>query len=325
MSKYRILANDGIDAAGKARLEEAGIAVDTNKVSQDQLAEALKNFDGITVRSATKVRKDLIDALPNLKVIGRAGVGMDNIDVEHARGKGIRIINTPAASSISVAEIVFAHLSGLIRQLHLSNRIMPEQGNTRFNDIKKDTSAGIELKGKSIGIIGFGRIGQEVAKIAFGMGMEVYAYDPFVESIEVVLYLGQTAGNQRIKIPVKTISKEEVLKKSDFVTLHVPFNEGDKPVIGSGEIALMKKGSYIVNCARGGALDEKALLSAMESGHIAGAGLDVFEGEPIPSAEILKHPKISLSAHVGASTAEAQERIGLELADKIIDFLIKGN
>lgn len=316
----KLLANDGIDPIGKKMLEEAGFTVVTEKVAQENLAEALKEYDALTVRSATKVRKDLIDACPNIKLIGRGGVGMDNIDVEYARSKGMRVINTPAASSVSVAELVFAHLFSMVRHLAYSNRVMPGEGKEKFAEIKKYTSEGFELRGKTIGIIGFGRIGQEAAKIAFGMGMEVLAFDPYVEKVDLTMYLGTTADSQRIKIPVVTVSKEELLKNSDFISLHVPFSEGDKPVIGEEEIAIMKNGAGIINCARGGAVNEKALLAALESGKIAAAGLDVFEKEPPVDDTLLKHPRVSVSAHIGASTAEAQEKIGSELAEKIIDF-----
>lgn len=316
----RILANDGIDAAGKKLLEDAGFQVNTNKIPQEQLAEALKDFDAITVRSATKVKRDIIDAVPNLKLIARAGVGMDNIDVEYARAKGMRVVNTPSASSVSVAELVFAHLFSMVRHLQYSNRQLPQDPNGKFNDIKKYCSNGSELKGKTLGIIGFGRIGQETAKIAFGLGMDVLAFDPYVEQVELVIYLGKTAGEQRIKIPVKTISKEEVIRQSDFISLHVPFSEGDKPVIGEEEIATMKNGAGIVNCARGGAVNEKALAAALKSKKIAFAGLDVFEKEPPVDHTVFGFDNVSVSAHVGASTAEAQERIGIELAEKIIEY-----
>ncbi len=324
MAKYRLLANDGIDPAGKQMLENAGFEVVTQKVAQEDLINELKNFDAITVRSATKVRKDLIDAVPNLKLIGRGGVGMDNIDVEYARAKGIRVVNTPAASSVSVAELVFAHLFSMVRRLDYSNRVMPSEGLSRFNEIKKYCSDGIELKGKTLGIIGFGRIGQETAKLAFGCGMNVLAYDPIVNQVDIIIHLPETAGSQRIKIPITTVSKEEILKNADFLSLHVPFNKGDKPVIGSEEIKQMKKGAGIVNCARGGVVDEAALVAAINEGHIAFAGLDVFENEPPTNDIVLKQNKVSLSAHIGASTAEAQERVGVELAEKIIEFFEKG-
>ncbi len=324
MTKYRILANDGLEESAVKTLEAAGFEVDTKKVEQDKLAEELKNYDAITVRSATKVRKELIDACPNIKLIGRGGVGMDNIDVEYARSKGIRVVNTPAASSVSVAEMVFAHLFSAVRNLAESNRLMPEKATSDFSKIKKG-SAGVELRGKTLGIIGFGRIGQEAAKIAFGLGMEVLAYDPYVAEAELYLHLGVTAGHQRIKIPIKTVTKEEVLRKSDFISLHVPFKDGDTPVVGKPEIEIMKDGAGIVNCARGGAVSEEALLEATESGKIPYIGLDVFAKEPPVDDRILKLPKVSLSAHVGGSTAEAQSNIGAELAEKIIDFFKNGN
>jgi len=310
----RILANDGIDPIGKKLLEDAGHTVETQTVPQDQLVEALQNYDGLTVRSATKVRKDLIDACPNLSLIGRGGVGMDNIDVDYARSKGIAVVNTPAASSLSVAELVFAHLFTGVRFLQDANRKMPVEGNTKFNDLKKAYAKGIELRGKTIGIIGFGRIGRETAAVALGLGMNVLAYDlyPFSGNITLNLTLGI-----KVDIPVNTVSLKEVIANSDFISLHTPF--ADKPILGAEEFAAMKKGVGIVNCSRGGTIDEAALIQALDAGKVAFAGLDVFDNEPTPSADILAHPKISLTPHIGASTNEAQERIGTELANLIID------
>ena len=315
----RILANDGIDAVGKQLLEQAGFTVDTENIPQEQLQEALKNYDAITVRSATKVRKDLIDACPNLRLIGRGGVGMDNIDVEYARSKGLAVVNTPAASSPSVAELVFAHLFTGIRFLHDSNRKMPAEGNTKFNSLKKAYSAGIELKGKKIGIIGFGRIGRETAKIALGLGMEVLAYDLYDVPAELELNL---AGGVNVKVPVKKVEFNELITDADFISLHIPFL--DKPILGAEEFRRMKTGVGIVNCSRGGTINEDALLEALDAGVVAFAGLDVFENEPTPRTDLLSHPKISLTPHIGAATNEAQERIGVELAGLIIDFFQKG-
>lgn len=309
----RILANDGIDPAGKALLEAVGFVVETEHVPQELLAEQLNNYDAITVRSATKVRQSLIDACPNLKLVGRGGVGMDNIDVEYARSKGVAVVNTPASSSLSVAELVFAHLFTGIRFLQDSNRKMPVEGNTKFNDLKKAYAKGIELRGKTIGILGFGRIGREVAKVAIGLGMKVLAYDLFPFEPELALELGD---GQLVKVSVKAVSKEEVIAKSDFISLHTPYSE--KPLLGAEEFAAMKKGAAVVNASRGGTLDELALLEALNSGKLAFAGLDVFDNEPTPRQEILVHPKISLTPHIGASTNEAQERIGVELANLII-------
>lgn len=311
----RILANDGIDPAGKALLEAVGFIVETEHIPQELLPQQLNNFDAITVRSATKVRQALIDECPNLKLIGRGGVGMDNIDVEYARLKGVEVINTPASSSLSVAELVFAHLFTGIRFLQDSNRKMPIEGGTKFNELKKAYAKGIELRGKTIGILGFGRIGREVAKVAIGLGMKVLAYDLHPFDHELPLELGD---GQLVKVSVKEASKEEVLAQSDFISLHTPFSE--KPILSTEEFAAMKKGAAVVNASRGGTIDENALLEALNSGKLAFAGLDVFDDEPTPRLDILNHPKISLTPHIGASTNEAQERIGVELANLIIQF-----
>src|SRR5476651_2479047 len=238
----KILANDGIDPIGKKMLEDAGFEVDTNNIPQDELPVKLQNYDAITVRSATKVRKALIDACPNLKLIGRGGVGVDNIDVEYAKEKGIGVYNTPASSSLSVAELVFAHLFTGVRFLQDSNRKMPVEGATKFNDLKKAYAKGIELRGKTLGILGFGRIGREVAKIAIGVGMDVWAYDlyPFNPEVEVVL-----GGGSSVKVTVKTVTQDEIIKQADFITIHTPFV--DKPIIGSSEFEQMKKGVGVVN------------------------------------------------------------------------------
>jgi D-3-phosphoglycerate dehydrogenase len=316
MSK-KILANDGIDAQGKALLEKAGFTVITEKVGQENLAKAINehHYIGLTVRSATKVRKEVIDACPGLELIGRGGVGMDNIDVDYARGKGVEVVNTPAASSHSVAELVFAHLFSCARFLYESNRQMPVNGNSQFDFLKKKYAKGIELKGKTIGIIGFGRIGQAVAKIALGCGMKVLAYDPFIKEAAIELDIYGVAGKISVKLHTDTL--EKLLAESDFITLHVP---GGK-MITKKEFDLMKQGVCIVNASRGGVVDELDLISALNSGKVSHAALDVFENEPTPKKEILSHPKISLTPHIGAATEEAQERIGIELAELIISKL----
>jgi D-3-phosphoglycerate dehydrogenase len=314
----KLLANDGIDPAGKALLEAAGFVVDTVNIPQDELPARLNEYDAITVRSATKVRKALLDACPNIKLVGRGGVGVDNIDVDYAKEKGVAVFNTPAASSLSVAELVFSHLFTGVRFLQDSNRKMPVEGGTKFNDLKKAYAKGIELRGKTIGILGFGRIGREVAKVAIGLGMDVLAYDLFPFNPEVELTLG---GGIQVKAAVKVATKEEVIAQSDFISLHVPFT--DKPVLGVEELAQVKKGVGLVNCSRGGTIDELALVDALNSGKVGFAGLDVFENEPTPRAELLSHPKISLTPHIGAATNEAQERIGVELANLIIGYFNK--
>jgi len=314
----KILANDGIDPIGKKILEDAGYEVDTNHIPQEELAARLNEYDAVTVRSATKIRQALIDLCPNLKVIGRGGVGMDNIDVDYALSKGIAVVNTPAASSHSVAELVFAHLLNGVRFLFDSNRKMPVEGSTQFGALKKAYAAGSELQGKTLGVVGFGRIGRETAKIALGLGMDVIYSDLFEGPKSLTLTL---SGGLQVEVPVTQGEIEEVFAKADFISLHVPFT--DKPVIGKEEFALLKDGVGLVNASRGGVIDELALVDALNSGKVSFAGLDVFDSEPTPRAEILNHPKISLTPHIGAATNEAQERIGEELAQLLIENLKK--
>jgi len=313
----KVLANDGLDKSGIIGLEKAGFEVDLTTVAQEQLLDYLnKNkVSVLLVRSATKVRKDIIDNCPTLKIIGRGGVGMDNIDVEYAREKGITVINTPAASSHSVAELVFAHLFGLVRFLPESNRNMPLIGDSKFNELKKSYGKGIELKGKTLGVLGFGRIGQATAKVALGLGMKVIAFDPFIETATLEI---EFFDHQTLFFSIKTISKEDVLKQADFISIHVPAQK--EYVISTKEFDMMKNGAFIVNAARGGVLDEVALVKAIESGKIAGAALDVFEKEPTPEIQLLMNSNLSLTPHIGAATAEAQDRIGSELASQIIEF-----
>jgi len=313
----KILANDGIHPDGKLLLEEAGYIVDTEKVPQADLPKVLPGYDVIIVRSATKVRKDLIDTCPKLKIIARGGVGLDNIDVEYAREKGIQVYNTPKASSRAVAELVFGHMLGLARMLNQSNREMA-QDDPAFAKLKKSFSGGIQLKDKTLGIVGFGRIGQEVAKIAIAMGMKVLAADLVVNEAELEINVFKSRDIS-MTVRLDTSSWEEVLRNSDFITLHVP--SGNKPLIGAEEFEKMKDGVYIINAARGGTIDEDALLARLESGKVAGAGLDVFIGEPTPKKELLQHPRTSVSPHIGGSTQEAQSAIGLELAEQILEFL----
>ena len=314
----KVLANDGISKSGIKTLEKAGFEVITTKVAQEQVANYINTHDikVILVRSATKVKQDIIDACPGLKIIGRGGVGMDNIDVDYARSKGIHIINTPASSSESVAELVFAHLFSGVRFLHDANRTMPLEGDTNFDGLKKAYANGVELRGKTLGIIGFGRIGQAVAKMALGLGMKVIAADKYVNEavIRIDFYNGQF-----INVEIITEPLEDVIKHSDFITLHVPAQEGY--VLDKEEFNMMKNDVGIVNCSRGGVLNEVALVEALDAEKLLFAGLDVFENEPTPEIQILMHPKISLTPHIGAATLEAQDRIGTELAEQIISLL----
>ena len=315
----KILANDGLDQSGIDALTAKGFEVITDKVPQEFLIDFINENQILTilVRSATQVRKELIDACPSIEIIGRGGVGMDNIDVDYARSKGIHVINTPSASSESVAELVFAHLFSGVRFLQDSNRKMPVVGDTEFAKLKKSYEKGIELRGKTIGIIGMGRIGQEVARIALGLGMRVIAADNNVgkASIKVKFY-----NNQYINVDIDTEPLEDILKHADFITLHVPAQK-EGYMIGAPEFAKMKNGVAIVNCSRGGVIDENALTAALDSGKVRFAGLDVFMNEPTPAKEILTHEKVSLTPHTGASTIEAQDRIGLSLADQICSIL----
>ncbi|WP_455170151.1 D-2-hydroxyacid dehydrogenase [Aegicerativicinus sediminis] len=314
----KVLANDGISKKGVEALEAAGFEVLTTKVAQEQLIDYINKheIDVLLVRSATTARKELIDACKSLKIIGRGGVGMDNIDVAYAREKGLKVINTPAASSQSVAELVFAHLYGGVRFLHDSNRNMPLEGETKFGSLKKSYAKGVELRGKTLGVIGFGRIGQETAKIALGAGMEVIYHDPFIESSNISL---EFFDGRSIDFSFDSVSKEEVLKNADFVTVHVPAQK--EYVIGKKELDSMKDGAAIVNAARGGVIDEVALIEALDGGKLSFAALDTFENEPTPAIKVLMNGKVSLTPHIGAATNEAQDRIGTELASQIIEIL----
>ncbi|MGV6832553.1 MAG: D-2-hydroxyacid dehydrogenase [bacterium] len=314
----KVLANDGVSQSGIDALEAAGYEVITTKVAQEQLQNYINENEvsALLVRSATKVRKDIIDNCPSLKLIGRGGVGMDNIDVEYAREKGLHVVNTPAASSHSVAELVFGHFYGLARFLHNSNRDMPLEGDKNFKALKKAYAKGVELKGKTLGVIGFGRIGQATAKIGIGAGMNVVAYDPFMESADLAL---DFFDGQQVNFTINTVSKEEVLKQADFLTLHVPAQK--EYVIDEAEFNVMKDGVIIANAARGGVVNEVALVKAIESGKVARAALDVFEKEPEPEVQLLMNPSLSLTPHTGAATNEAQDRIGVELASQIISLL----
>jgi D-3-phosphoglycerate dehydrogenase len=310
----KILANDGISPLGKELLEQAGFDVITDKVDQLDLAKAVneQEIDMILVRSATTVRKEVIDACPRIKLIGRGGVGMDNIDVAYAREKGITVINTPASSSQSVAELVIGHLFSMSRFLHDSYRNMSTGD---FSVLKKNYAKGIELRGKTIGIIGFGRIGQSLASYAYGLGMNVIAIDQHTYSVDIPIKI----GNELINVSCITeTSLSEVIGKMDYISIHVPKQADGSAVITSKEFELMKKGVILVNAARGGVINEDDLIVALNSGKVAACALDVFENEPNPRKDLLNHAKIACTPHIGAATAEAQDRIGEELASLII-------
>lgn len=312
----KVLANDGISKAGEQALKDAGIEVLDNRVAQDHVISFINenNVDVLLVRSATKVRQDLIDACPGLKIIGRGGIGMDNIDVEYAIDKGIYIINTPTASSKSVAELVFAHFFSLARFLHESNRLMPLEGETHFNAMKKSFSKAYELSGKTLGVIGFGSIGQEVVKmgISLGMKVKVLTRKPKTKVLTLEFFDGQSLNFEI----TSTNNMDEFLKDADFISLNTP--KTNEYIIDTPQFEKMKDGVYIVNTARGGVMNEVSLIDFIESGKVAGAALDVFEKEPTPEVLLLMNPSLSLSPHVGGNTVDAQEKIGLELAEQII-------
>jgi|TARA_B100001063_G_scaffold211824_1_gene210375 D-3-phosphoglycerate dehydrogenase len=314
----KILANDGISESGKNKLEQYGFDVDLTKVSQEQLIDYINSnsITGLLVRSATQVRKDIIDNCQSLKIIGRGGVGMDNIDVEYAKSKDIHVINTPAASSKSVAELVFSHLFGCVRFLHESNRSMPLNGDTKFKDLKKAYAKGTELSGKTLGIIGFGRIGQEVAKIGIGIGMNVIFFDKLNKEANIKLNF---FDGQNISFNLSSSTFEDLLKDSDFISVHIPAS--DKYLIDIKEFSQMKDGVGILNLSRGGILNEEELIKSIETGKVSFSGIDTFENEPNPSIKLLMNSSISLTPHIGAATNEAQDRIGIELADKINQIL----
>ena len=312
----KVLANDGISKAGENKLKEGGIELVDAKVSQEHLIGFINDnkVDVLLVRSATKVRQDLIDACPTLKIIGRGGVGMDNIDVEYAIEKGLYVINTPNASSRSVAELVFAHFFSLARFLHESNRMMPLEGDTQFNALKKSYSNASELEAKTLGVIGFGGIGQEVVKmgISLGMKVKVLTRKPRTETLSLNFFDGQTVSFDI----TSTTDYAEFLKDTDFISINTPKTEGY--VLDTPQFGMMKDGVYIVNTARGGVVNEVTLLDFIESGKIAGAALDVFENEPTPELPLLMNPNLSLTPHLGGNTLDAQEKIGTELAEQIV-------
>lgn len=298
----RILANDGMEASAVEALKAKGFAVETKHHPINELKEAIQNYDCMVVRSATKVRGEVIDAAVGgkLKLVIRAGVGVDNIDVEYAMENGIAVHNTPNASSASVAELALGHMFTLARHLHHSNVTM-KQG--QWN--KKDYQ-GIELAGKTLGLIGFGRIAKVLAKKAMALGMNVVYYDmhgPFYDFPEF-----------------QDVSMDVLLEESDFISLHIPYLPKLGAVVGEKELKRMKKTAYLINAARGGVVDEAALVAALDAGEIAGAALDVFADEPTKNDAVLQHPKISLTPHIGASTDEAQERIGAEVVHTILHF-----
>jgi D-3-phosphoglycerate dehydrogenase / 2-oxoglutarate reductase len=295
----RILVNDGMSAEGMDMLRAAGHEVVDTTIPMSEIDSKIAEFDAIVIRSATKMREVTIDAgIPRLKAIVRGGVGIDNIDHDYARSKGVKVMNTPAASSPSVAELAIGHMFAVSRHIVAANVTM------RNGEWNKKQYKGVELAGKTLGILGIGRIGQSLASKAIALGRKIVAFDPFIDSVDM---------------DVTMMSKDEVLAQADYLSLHMPASP-DGFVIGADELAKMKDGSFLINCARGGVVDEAAMLAALDSDKLAGAGVDVFVGEPNPNADIAAHPKVSVTPHIGASTKEAQARIGQSVADQLIEL-----
>lgn len=298
---YRILSTDGMAKSAVQKLRSLGYEVVEEFYEPEVLAEKVKEFDALVVRSATKVRKPIIDGAlgGKLKIIIRGGVGVDNIDVEYATSKGIAVANTPNASSASVAELAIAHMLALARFVSIANVTM------RNGQWEKKAYKGVELTGKTLGVFGMGRIGKETAKRAEALGMKVI----YTDSIKA------TGVNYEM------VDIDELLAKSDFVTLHIPAIKGQPPLVNAEFISKMKDGAYLINTARGALVDEDALCDALDSGKLAGAGLDVYQDEPCKNERLLHHPKVSITPHIGGTTKEAQDRIGEEIVEIITNRL----
>jgi D-3-phosphoglycerate dehydrogenase len=300
---YRVLVTDGMEKSGIEKLKSLGFEVVEQFYEKEVLGDVLKEFDALVVRSATKVRQPIIDKAAEagrLKLVIRGGVGVDNIDVDYAENKGISVTNTPNASSASVAELTIAHMFAVARFVALANVTM------RAGKWDKKHYEGIELNGKTLGLIGFGRISREVAKRAYALGMKVIYTD----------LMGKAEGFDDYEYA----EFDKVIANSDFLSLHVPYSKERGSLIGKEQFDAMKDGVYLINCARGGVVCEKALLEALNSGKVAGAGIDVFEEEPTHNEALVNHPKVSVTPHIGAATLEAQARIGEEIVSIIQEF-----
>ena len=299
----KILVCDKTESECIEQMRAAGLTVDVrDDITPEQLPSALPAYDGMVVRSRTKVRQPLLEVCPNLKVIVRGGVGLDTIDVEFARSKGIVVMNTPLASSASVAELTLGYMFALARSIYQATATM------KAEKWEKKAFEGDEIGGKTLGLIGVGNIGKAVASRATALGMTVMAYDPYVKSIDGVKLVTDL---------------DELLAASDYISLHLPKTKESTGMIGQAQIEKMKKGVRIINCGRGGIVDENALYDALVSGKVAGAALDVFAEEPPTDWKLVKLPNVIGSPHIGAATKEAQGRVGAEVAEKLIEFAKK--
>ena len=295
----KILVCDKTEQEAVDAMRAAGLAVDVrDDITPEELMKTLPAYEGMVVRSRTKVRQALIDACPKLRVIVRGGVGLDTIDAEYARSKGITVMNTPLASSASVAELTIGYMFALARS------IVQASASMKSGKWEKKNFEGDELGGKTLGLIGVGNIGREVARRAAALGMTVIAYDPYVQSVQ---------GVQMVEL-------DALLANSDYISLHLPKTKESANMIGPDQISRMKKGVRIINCARGGIIDEGALYDALVGGQVAGAALDVYAEEPPSDWKLARLPNVICSPHIGAATREAQGRVGAEVAEKLIAF-----
>lgn len=297
----RVLTNDGLQEVSIDALKALGVEVVNDHIGQDKLGEKLKDFDAIVIRSATKLTADVFNAEKGgkLKLVIRAGVGVDNIDIPAGNSVGVTVKNTPYASSNSVAELALAHMLSVARFIGISNATM------RNGEWNKKKYQGTEISGKVLGIVGMGRIGQSLAEKASALGMKVVYTDLF---------------GKNDSLNYEFMELHDLLKVSDFISLHVPYDKNAGSLIGRKELALMKKTAYLIDCARGKVVEEDALLEALDNDVIAGAGLDVYEEEPTKNTTLVNHPKVSVTPHIGASTTEAQTRIGEEVVSTIKEF-----
>ncbi|RUT62305.1 3-phosphoglycerate dehydrogenase [Clostridium botulinum] len=300
----KILVSDGMEQNALNKLNEQGFVVLDKHFEKEELKDKIKDFDAIIIRSATKIDKEIIDAgiKGNLKLVVRAGVGLDNVDLEYAKEKGVKVFNTPKASSVSVAELTLGHMLCISRFINTANVTMLQ------GKWEKKKYKGTEIYGKALGLIGFGRIAREVAKRANALGMNVIYYD--------------IAGKCEEYEEFKCCTLDYLLNNSDFISVHIPFNKDRGALLKEEEFNKMKDGVYIINCARGGVIEEEALLKALNSGKVTAAALDVFENEPKPKKELINHERVSITPHIGASTKEAQMRIGEEIVDILDNFSI---
>jgi D-3-phosphoglycerate dehydrogenase len=303
MSTFKVLITDGLDESGQSILRDAAETVDRNNISADDLLKEISAYNGLIVRGRTKVTAAVMDAAANLRVIGRAGVGVDNIDLEAAKKHGVTVVNAPVSTTLAVAELTFGLLLALAREIPRADAGM-KQGKW----LKKELE-GVELNGKTLGVVGFGRIGAEVGKRATAFGMKVVAYDPLIE------------GDEIKRRGAEPLTLDELYARADFITLHLPLTGESRNMVGEGAFSKMKDGVRIVSAARGGIIDETALVAALNSGKVAGAGLDVFATEPPGQSDLVLHPRVVCSPHVGAQTAEAQVRASEDIASEVLAAL----